>query len=379
METHFAPAERITYDEVNKQQAFLLKNHEITSVLDSIPALVMILNTQRQIVFLNQAAKEKLNLNTLSDIGKRPGEAFKCIFAEKAPNGCGTGQHCMYCGAVNAILKSQKSESKESNECRIIAKNGSSIYNLDFQVTAKNTSIQDQLFTIFTLEDISDKKRRKILEKSFFHDIINIISSLQGLITLLAGDIDKDESDKYISIAFSSTNELIEEIKSHRMILNAENNDLLIFYEPVNTQRITDEVISTAIFFGQSQLANIRTPAGNQNLNFECDKQILKRVLVNMLKNAIEATPRNSPITLSVRENQNQQVVFSVHNPGFMTDEVKNQVFHRSFSTKGADRGLGTYSMKLLIENYLRGSVYFTSTQEAGTTFYCSVPKEKPR
>jgi signal transduction histidine kinase len=63
-----------------------------------------------------------------------------------------------------------------------------------------------------------------------------------------------------------------------------------------------------------------------------------------------------------------------VHNPGFMTRDVQLQVFQRSFSTKGAGRGLGTYSIKLLTERYLKGTVSFTTDPEAGTTFRVRYP-----
>jgi sensor histidine kinase regulating citrate/malate metabolism len=59
-----------------------------------------------------------------------------------------------------------------------------------------------------------------------------------------------------------------------------------------------------------------------------------------------------------------------VHNMSFMSPEVKLQVFMRSFSTKGMQRGLGTYSMKIFGEQYLGGKVNFTSDPQNGTTFF---------
>jgi sensor histidine kinase regulating citrate/malate metabolism len=50
------------------------------------------------------------------------------------------------------------------------------------------------------------------------------------------------------------------------------------------------------------------------------------------------------------------------------------QLFKRSFSTKGLDRGLGTYSMKILGERYLKGKVYFTTSEEDGTSFFFDLP-----
>ena len=53
---------------------------------------------------------------------------------------------------------------------------------------------------------------------------------------------------------------------------------------------------------------------------------------------------------------------FWVNNPAVMPREVQLQVFKRSFSTKGSGRGIGTYSMRLLVSRYLGGSVDFEST-----------------
>ncbi len=51
------------------------------------------------------------------------------------------------------------------------------------------------------------------------------------------------------------------------------------------------------------------------------------------------------------------------------------QVFQRSFSTKAErGRGIGTYSVKLFVERYLRGTVGFTSAEPDGTTFSVTLP-----
>ena len=55
------------------------------------------------------------------------------------------------------------------------------------------------------------------------------------------------------------------------------------------------------------------------------------------------------------------------------------QLFQRAFSTKGADRGVGTYGMRLLSERYLGGAVGFRSDLENGTEFRVSLPETLPR
>ena len=60
-----------------------------------------------------------------------------------------------------------------------------------------------------------------------------------------------------------------------------------------------------------------------------------------------------------------------------MPRSIQLQVFQRSFSTKGAGRGIGTYSIKLLTERYLGGKVSFVSEDGIGTRFSCHLPKQR--
>ena len=98
------------------------------------------------------------------------------------------------------------------------------------------------------------------------------------------------------------------------------------------------------------------------------DPTILKRILVNLAKNALEAIGVGATVTIWA-ERAGEEVMFAVRNPGTLPEEVRHQLFHRSFSTKGDGRGIGTYSVKLLGERYLRGRVEFRSGDAEGTVF----------
>ena len=70
----------------------------------------------------------------------------------------------------------------------------------------------------------------------------------------------------------------------------------------------------------------------------------------------------------------NNTVLFKIHNKSVIPQDVQSRIFRKSFSTKSRDRGLGTYSIKLFTEKYLKGKVWFTSDKDIGTTFYIQVP-----
>ena len=112
------------------------------------------------------------------------------------------------------------------------------------------------------------------------------------------------------------------------------------------------------------------------NIEMVTDELLLKRVLTNMLKNALEATDGNGCVTLGTKI-ENGIIEFWVQNPAVMPRDVQLQVFQRSFSTKGNNRGLGTYSMKLITEKYLEGKVGFLSNKLEGTKFFAKLPVEQ--
>jgi len=97
-------------------------------------------------------------------------------------------------------------------------------------------------------------------------------------------------------------------------------------------------------------------------------------VIINLLKNALEATDVNGLVRILV-EDYNDKLAFFVKNDGVMPEEVRVQVFQRSFSTKGRNRGVGTYSVKLMTTNYLKGKVDFVSNEAEGTIFKVELNK----
>ena len=92
-----------------------------------------------------------------------------------------------------------------------------------------------------------------------------------------------------------------------------------------------------------------------------------------MIRNAREASDSGHHVEVVVRQDDDHAVI-TVRNEAVMPLHVQLQVFQRSFSTKGRGRGVGTYSMKLLAHDYLRGDVTFTSSEGDGTVFTLRLP-----
>ena len=371
--THFAPAGRDTSAEFCRKLTVIERLPLLKHALDAMPGMVVILNSNRQIVSANRAFLKVLNTTVAQIVEKRPGEAIKCIRSTEGPDGCGTGLHCTTCGAVNAIMDSMKGKDVATRECRILVQTPSEVVPLDLKVTATPFEVENEVFILAAIDDISYQKRVAVLQRTFFHDVLNTAGCIQGYSDYLASDSVTDQ--KMCQRLSILSGQLIEEIQSQRDLLHAESGDLKLKPVPLKTSQVLDDLrtqylkhpiaANRDISLGQAWEGAIIT-----------DRQLLHRVLGNMVKNALEATSPGGTVTLLCIDS-GKTVTFMVNNTEVMPQEVQLQVFMRSFSTKGqTGRGIGTYSMKLLGERYLGGRVDFVSRHPEGTTFQLVLPKK---
>jgi len=332
------------------------------------------LNRQRQVVFANRAALEFAGVEEMEEVlGMRPGELIHCKHGHETPGGCGTTEFCRYCGATNAILESQEGQ-PATNECRVNVEKGEGEESLDLRVWARPLQMRDEELTFFAISDIADEKRREFLERIFLHDIMNTATALRGFSWLLnTNEQDKDERRNYEDRIALLTERMINEIQAHRQLLAAERGDLKPAVERVNSYVLLQDVFTSFCQPDRLDRRLLRSSQESASVNFSTDVTLLTRVLSNLVKNAIEATAPGDMVTMGCREDADH-VVFWVHNPTYMPESIRLQIFNRSFSTKGPGRGLGTYSIKYLTEKYLGGHVTFTSTEAEGTTFEASYP-----
>jgi signal transduction histidine kinase len=367
--------ERENFPALNSEVNQIYQNKIICTLLDSFPIITLLINNYRQVIYCNRAYLELTKTDPQELVlGLRPGELFGCAFHTESPLGCGESEHCRYCEAVATIRESQVKKEKISREARITLLRDDKEISVDFHITATPFDYSNSRFTIISLEDISHKKRRNVLERVFFHDVIDKVSSLQFAVESIGKNKNTPFSDELIDVAQRLSHELISEILSQRVLLDAENNELKLNISEVSTIEVIQHSIEQ---IKSHQIASdkfIEIGSFNENCILSTDYLLLNRVLINMLKNALEASEKAEKVTVWSYKNENT-ILFAVHNNIEMDKKTKAQVFQRSFSTKGFNRGIGTYSMKLLGEQFLQGRVWFDSSADKGTVFYLSVPQ----
>jgi signal transduction histidine kinase len=119
------------------------------------------------------------------------------------------------------------------------------------------------------------------------------------------------------------------------------------------------------------------------------DRNTVYDVLLNLISNAIDACVYDSDTSkawevvvksrLSKNDAGREMIVFEVSDNGLgMSEEVKDKLFTRFFSTKGGKgTGLGLLVTRKMIEEH-GGSIAVKSTEGLGSTFIVQLKKEKP-
>ncbi len=373
MDSHFAPAQRQQHSKILEQFKSVEDAEFVKQLLNALPYVVTIINQERQIIYSNQALLDLMNVPSVEVIlGQRPGEAVSCIYAN-GDGGCGTSRNCKVCGAVRSILRCQTTKSPVYEECSITSEIEGKQLNFEFLAASSPFQINGEEYIIFSLTDISSEKRRKAIEKIFFHDLLNVAGNLKGFIDLMKKNSDPEKITEYIELAGILTSSLMDNLNFHKELFAAEKNDLKVNFEQINTEKCIKNVVENVRHLKESHQKKITVSPDTINQNIRTDDNLLMRVLVNMLKNALEASHVGETVAIGCMKD-GETIRFWVHNHNFIPERVQLQLFQRSYSTKGSGRGLGTYSMKLIGEQYLGGKVYFTSTLEKGTTFFLEIP-----
>ncbi|MCK5075501.1 MAG: HAMP domain-containing protein, partial [Calditrichia bacterium] len=195
------------------------------------------------------------------------------------------------------------------------------------------TPIQLTIQQLLDKYDNSDPQYQKLLEECY--NIINEeIASLRNLVT-----------------EFSNLGKLPE--------LNLENGDICSLIKEIKVMY-------------QERIEFI--PAEN-NKKFPFDSDRIRRVLINLIENAVQADPDGNPVIVStVFESSKMKLIVEDKGKGIPEDNL-NKIFEPHFTTKKEGMGLGLAITRLIIEEH-RGSIKAFSEKDKGTKFEIELPCE---
>ncbi|GEJ57360.1 sensor histidine kinase [Anaeromyxobacter diazotrophicus] len=368
--TRYLPAGRTDPAALAAELAQAARTPLLTALLQASGAAAVVLDGHRQIVAVNAAYLGLAGVERPEDVlGLRPGEALACAHADDGPDGCGTGRACASCGQAVALLIAGRAGRAEERTCHLARRWAGAEEHLELRARAAPLELEGARFTVVSLVDVTRASQRAQLERVFLHDLANLAIGLKSAGEVLRDPLDPGEAVEAADDVVVLSEHLVREVHLQRAMTRGEPGAYAASRRPVPVAAALDLVRRTVTGHPAHEGRRLALGAAPEGLAVVTDPAPLQHVLVNMVVNALEATPRGGTVRLVVDRLQDA-VAFRVWNPGAIPAAVVPRIFQRHFTTKrGEGRGHGTYSMKLFGERLLGGRVRFTTSAADGTWF----------
>ncbi len=234
--------------------------------------------------------------------------------------------------------------------------------------------------------DITERKNAEKLqadiERMTRHDLKSPLAGIIGIPGLMKNDPNLTEDQK-------SKLELIE--MAGKKMLKMINMSLSMYrmetgtyeYSPARLDLVS---LIRSIFSEMFQLTaekQIRNwidingipVSEDQTYYINGEELLLYSMFSNLISNAVEASPRNDAVTVSVRADSHKEShIIEIHNQGAVPADIKDRFFEKyTTSGKKGGTGLGTYSARLIALTH-KGDIVMRSDSKAGTSVFVTLP-----
>ncbi|WHY79123.1 ATP-binding protein [Neobacillus sp. WH10] len=232
-----------------------------------------------------------------------------------------------------------------------------------FKDVTEKVVMQEQLRKSDTLNVIGE------LAAGIAHEIRNPMTALKGFIQLLEGSITKEHSMYYQVI----TTELqrIDSIINEFLILAKPQ---AIRFQEKDINQIMKETVD--LLTAQAVLYNVQfvTEYSDGLPLVFCEPNQMKKVFINLIKNAIEVMPCGGNITITIKKMENQEIQIKIQDEGTGIPKEKIKKLGEPFyTTKDRGTGLGLMVSYRIIDEH-KGTINIESEEGKGTIFYLNLP-----
>ena len=254
------------------------------------------------------------------------------------------------------------------------------------QEQEKDEKYKAELLIAAKKAEAANEAKTEFLQR-MSHDIRTPINGICGMVNMAehyADDMEKQT--EYRTKVKEASNLLLELVNKILDMSKLESGEIVLEEIPFNLSSISREVFVVIEQMAAEQ--NIRIMWERKKIthrNFIGSPGYVKRVMMNILSNAIKYNRENGQIYISCIEIPSEQpemttMEFVCRDTGIgMTEEFQKYIFepfaqeHTGSRTKFAGTGLGMAIAKNLIEK-MGGTITMESEKDVGTTFVIRVP-----
>jgi len=216
----------------------------------------------------------------------------------------------------------------------------------------------------------NNEQQNKELLSSIAHEIKNPLGGIEIYTGLLEEELpDNADHKEYLSKIISELQNLKRIILEYLDYARPPKSNLQ--YQKIDT--IISDAVS--ILKPELEMKNIHCNIAGEG-QVVTDESKMRRVLVNLLKNSIEAVERDGQIDISIDEDS-ENVKIAIRDDGEgIAEAVKAKIFQPHYSTRDRGYGLGLAIVSTIIDE-LNGTIVVKSEINQGAEFLITLPKQK--
>ncbi len=204
------------------------------------------------------------------------------------------------------------------------------------------------------------------------HEIKNPLTPMR--LNIQSFQMTFDPEDPEIKQKFDDfSNMLIEQIDLMSKIASAFSDFAKMPQAQLSENDLVETIKKALKLYDPQQ---VKFVSNKEKIFFNFDENQIQRVIVNLVKNALQAVPddREPDILVSVKELDDKIVLSVTDNGTGIAPENQSRIFEPKFTTKSSGMGLGLAIVRKIVENH-NGKIYFTTNVDKGTTFIIEFDK----
>lgn len=289
-------------------------------ILDCINTGVLVLNDNGAIYQKNNEALRLLGLNVLT--------------------------HIRQLSKVDVTLMQKVEFCRTGEKLQITFNNERGTVNLSIRVS--DITIRKEHLRILALSDINSELDEKEIDswirltRVLTHEIMNSVTPITSLSdTLLSLSDTHDEEIRSGLQTISTTGKgLLAFVESYRRFTRIPTPEPSLFY----VKAFIDRMVELARHQNTCKNITFHTDISPADLIVYADENLISQVVINLLKNAIQAigTQADGKIEISARCNDSEEVLIEIKNNGpVIPPEIADHIFIPFFTTKEGGSGIG--------------------------------------
>ncbi|WP_073247909.1 two-component system histidine kinase PnpS [Caloramator proteoclasticus] len=334
------------------------KKNKLYSILNSMDDGVIFVDTEKNIVLINPAAKEIFNVK---------GETKNRYILEVIRD-----------SRIDELINNPDETPVE------IIMHGEK----ERILQVKSISVSDYgtgniIGVLLVIHDVTKIKALENMRSEFVanvsHELKTPLTSIKGFAETLKYVEDKETRDKFLDIIYVESERLSRLINDILTLSELENKDYAINFQKVCLNECITEVYYIMERISLEKNIRLSIDSCEEQLYIYGDRDKFKQMIINLVDNAIKYTPQNGEVYLKL-EKYNNNARIEVRDTGIgISKKHLPRLFERFYRVdKARSRSMGGTGLGLAIVKHIvlmfKGDIYVDSEVNKGTTFTIILP-----